>query len=109
MAATALTATEIGKTAATLAASPGVAANATDGNLVPNNGNTILLMNNTGGSTYAVTVAFADTVDGQVVTPLSYSVPANTIHMVKLGAPSIYGTTTLVTAANVAVKLLALQ
>jgi hypothetical protein len=108
MAVVARTATTLDHTTAvTLAASPGVAANVPDGDTFPNGGSTWLLMNNTGGSTYTVTVAVEDTVDGLAVTGRVHSIPASSMKLVKLGHPSIYGTTTKVTAENVAVKLLA--
>ena len=110
MAATALDVLVTGhKAATTLPASPGRAANTTDGDLAPNNGRAILLVNNTGGSGYSVTISFKDDVDGQTVTPLSFTVPANTIQLVALGNPALYGEQTLVKAANTAVKLLVIQ
>jgi hypothetical protein len=108
MAATARTATNLNHTTAvTVAASPGVAANATDGDTFPNGGATILTMNNTGGSSYFVDIYPSATVDDLTVTPRRFTVPAGTIQRTVLGASAIYGTVTLVKAENAAVKLLA--
>lgn len=106
MAVVARTATSLNHTTpVTVAASPGLAANVPDGDTFPNGGSSILLMNNTGGAAYTVTVAVAETVDGLAVTGRVHTVPAGEIRWVKLGAPAVYGTTTKVTAENVAVKL----
>lgn len=93
-------------TAQVIAASPGVAANATDGNLCPNGGNSILTMNNTGASTYFVDVYPAQTVDGLTVAARRHSVAAGVMKRVKLGSVSVYGSNVLVKAENTAVKLL---
>lgn len=106
MAVVARTATTLNHlTAVAVAASPGIAANVPDGDTFPNGGNSVLVMNNTGGATYTVTVAVTELVDGLAVTGRVHSVAAGEIKWVKLGAPAIYGTTTKVTAENVAVKL----
>ena len=89
----------------TVVASPGTAADTTNGDAYPNGDNTWLVMNNTGGSTYTVSIAYAVTTDGQAVTARSFSVPATTIQWVKLGRTDLYGTTAVITASNVAVKL----
>lgn len=94
-------------TPTTVAASPGLAANATDGDTFPNGGSTVLIMNNTGGSTYYVDIYPSVTVDGLEVEARRHSVPATTIQHVLLGPVSVYGSTVLVKAENVAVKLLA--
>lgn len=108
MAATARTATNLSHTTAvTVAASPGAAANATDGDTFPNGGSTVLTMNNTGGSSYFVDIYPSATLDDLTVSPRRFTVAAGTIQRVLLGAPAIYGTTTLVKAENVAVKLYA--
>lgn len=108
MPATARTATTLSRTTpTTVAASPGIAADVTNGDTFPNGGSTILVMNNTGGSTYYVDVYLAAGQDGLAAAARRHSVPANTIQEVKLGDPSLYGSTTLVKAENVAVKLLA--
>lgn len=109
MAVAARTAANLSHTSGTvLAASPGVAANVPDGDTFPNGGNTVLIMNNTGGSTYYVDVYVNQTVDNLPATARRFSIPAGVIHTIKLGPVSAYGSTTLVKAENVAVKLLAL-
>jgi hypothetical protein len=89
------------------AASWGTAANVPDGDTFPNGGNTLLIMNNTGASTYTVTIAVESTVDGLAVASRVHSLTAGQIKIVKLGPSRIYGTTTKVTAENVAVRLIA--
>lgn len=108
MAATARTATTLDhKTAVVIAASPGIAANATDGDTFPNGGNSILTMNNTGGSSYFVDVYPTGSFDGDlVITPRRHTVAAGVIKRVKLGPVASYGSTVLVKAENTAVKLL---
>ena len=97
------------KTAVTLPASPGRAANTVDGDLAPNNGSSILLINNTGGSAYSTQIFFKDKVDQQDVTPITVSTPANTIHLLNLGSPALYGTQVLVKGANAALKYAVIQ
>lgn len=77
------------------------------GDTVPNGGSTVLFMNNTGASPYTVTVATTSTVDGLAVADRVFTVPANTVQIVKLGPTSVYGTSTSLTVQNVAVRLLA--
>lgn len=106
MPATALTPTQLTHTGTvTLGAAPGAAADATNGNTFPNGGSSLLLMNNTAGTSATVAVAFSSTVDGQSVTPRSYTIPANTILMTKLGPVALYGSTVTVTASATTVKL----
>jgi hypothetical protein len=106
MPATARTTTTLSRTSATvLTASPGTAADATNGDAYPNGENTFAIFNNTGGSTYTVSVAYNVTTDGQAVTARSFSVPATTMHVVKLGRPDLYGSTVILTAQNTAVKI----
>lgn len=92
-------------TAVAVASSPGIAANVPDGDTFPNGGNTILVMNNTGASAYYVDVFQSSNVDGLAAVARRFTVPATTVHEVKLGPPLVYGTNTLVKAENVAVKL----
>lgn len=92
-------------TAVTVVASPGVAANVADGDTFPNGGYTILVMNNTGGSSYFVDVYQESNEDGLAAVARRFTVPATTVQEVRLGPSKVYGTTTLVKAENVAVKL----
>jgi hypothetical protein len=106
MPATARSSITLSRTAATtVVASPGTAADATNGDAYPNSDDSFLVMNNTGGSTYTVTIAYVNTVDGQAVTGRQFSVPATTMQWVKLGRTDLYGTTATITASNTAVKL----
>jgi hypothetical protein len=90
-----------------LAANPGLAANVPDGDLFPNSGSAFVIMSNTGGSTYTVTEAFADQVDGITVPGRVFSLTAGSSQLVKLGPPKTYGQVTKLTAENVAVKFAA--
>lgn len=93
----ALTATTLTHTTpVTWPANPGVAADTTNGDTVPNGGSTILVMNNTAASSGTVTVVTTSTVDGLPVNDRVFTVPASTIQLVKLGPVSVYGTTTRV-------------
>lgn len=106
MAATAVTVNQIDHKT-TLAKPTPLACDATNGNSATNGGTLILELSNTGGSTYTVTVAFASTVDGQTVAPLSYSLAAGETRLVGGWPVSTYGSTLYFTAANVAVKYIA--
>jgi hypothetical protein len=81
-------------TPVSLPATPGTAADTTNGDTYPNGGNAMLLMNNTAGASGTVTVVTPGTVDGLAVADRTYTVPANTIQLVKLPPPASYGTTT---------------
>lgn len=110
MPATALTVTQLSHATArniTLADTPGVDADATNGNSVANGGSTLLVCNNTAGSSATVTIDVAQTVDGQAVTDRVFTVPANKVHLIKLGPPTVYGNPTIVTASATTVKLAA--
>src|SRR5689334_665437 len=108
MAATARTATTLTHTTpVTPPASPGVAADNVNGDTFPNGGHTMLIMNNTAGSSATVTVSFANTVDGQAVTARQYTIPATTVQIVKLGPSTYYGDPVTVTASASTVKFLA--
>lgn len=90
-----------------LAKPTSLACDATNGNSATNGGSLILELNNSGASTYTVAVAFASTVDGQTVAPLSYSLAAGETKLVGGFPVSIYGSTVVFTASNVAVKYIA--
>lgn len=108
MPATALTPTQLTHTTpVTVAASPGATSDNTNGNSFPNGGNTILVMNNTGGASATATIAITTTVDGQAVTGRVHTVPAGTIQWVKLGPVAIYGSTVTVTPSASTLKLAA--
>jgi len=106
MAATARTATQLSHTGlATLLADPGTAADNVNGDSFPNGGNTILIMNNTAGSSGTVTIGVTQQVDGLTVTGRSFTIPANSIRVAKLGPPAVYGDTVTVTASASTIKL----
>lgn len=108
MAATALTVTQLDhETAVTLPASPGVAADTTNGNSVANGGNTLLVVNNTAGSSATVDLVTPGTVDDLPVGDRQFTVPANTIQLVRVGPPSVYGTTVRINSSATTVKLAA--
>jgi len=89
------------------AASWGTAANVPDGDSFPNGGSTLLVMNNTGGSTYTVTIDTPGTVDGLAVEDRTHSLDAGEVKIVKLGPATTYGNPTVVKAENTAVRLIA--
>jgi hypothetical protein len=104
----ALTATNLThKTPVTLPASPGVAAAASNGDTVPNGGQTILFMNNTAGTSGTVTITTTSEVDDLPVGDLVFTIPANTVQVVKLGPVSVYGTSTRIDCSATTIKLLA--
>lgn len=106
MAVVARTATTVThKTAVTVPASPGTAANTPDGDTFPNGGNSILVMNNTGASSRTVDVYTTSSVDGLPVQTRQFTVAAGVIQYVKLGPPGLYGTVTKVIASHSEVKL----
>lgn len=83
----------------------------TNGNTVPNGGETLLLLYNSGAVSHTVTVTFAanTNLDGQAVTPLGpFTLAATTEYALKLGSPTIYGNPALVTANHAEVKVRAL-
>jgi hypothetical protein len=104
----ALTATTLTHTAAvSWPASPGVAAAAANGDTIPNGGETILVMNNTAGASATVTVRTTVNVDGLTAPVRTFTVPANTIQLVKLGPVSVYGSSTRVDCSATSVQLAA--
>ncbi len=106
MPATARTATTLTHiTPVTVPASPGLAADVTNGDSYPNGGSSLLVMNNTDTVSRTVSVSISTTVDGQSVTARTFTVPASTVQYVKLGPVANYGSTTVVTANNALVKL----
>jgi hypothetical protein len=106
MPATARTATQLTHTAlATLLADPGTAADTTNNDSFPNGGNTMLVMNNTAGSSGTVSITPTQQVDGLAVVARSYTIPANSIRVVKLGPPAIYGSTVTVVCSATTIKL----
>jgi hypothetical protein len=108
MPATARTATQLNHiTPVTLPASPGTAADTTNDDSFPNGGTTFLVMNNTAGSSGTVSVTPTTKVDDLAVTARTYTVPANTIQLVKLGPVKDYGNEVIVDASATTIKLAA--
>jgi hypothetical protein len=106
----ALSATTLSHTAAVslpATASLGATAAASGGDTVPNGGSTVLFMNNTAGASATVTVTTTSTSDGLDVADRVFTVPANTVQIVKLGPVSVYGTSTRVDCSATTVRLLA--
>lgn len=93
--------------AATLPASPGVAADTVNGDTVANGGSTLLVINNTNAAPQNVTVVTPGKVDGLDVADRVFNVPATTVQIVPLGPPSVYGTNVTVTAVSADVRLAA--
>jgi hypothetical protein len=110
MTATPLTVTQMDhKTALniTLADTPGTNADNVNGNSIANGGKVLLVMNNTGGSSATVSVAYGSTYDGQTVPALQFTIPAGKVSQAPLGTPAQFGQSTLVTASASTVKLAA--
>lgn len=82
-----------------------------NGNAVPNSGQTYLLLRNSNGSatTRNLTVSFANSVDGQAVTPRPYALAAGASLYVGPFPVSAYGQTLNVNADNAELKITALQ
>lgn len=103
---TARSATTVTHTAlATLLADPGTAADNVNGDTFPNGGNTLLVMNNTAGSSGTVNIATTQSIDGLTAPTRQFTIPANSIRVAKLGPPAIYGSTVTVTASASTIKL----
>lgn len=94
-------------TAVTWPTVPGVAADTTNGDTIPNGGSTVLVMNNTAGASATVTVRTNLTADGLDLADRIFTVPANTIQLVKLGPLSIYGNSTRVDCSATTVRVAA--
>ena len=107
MAATQMTLTDLSNHTTSTVVDPSAwsAGNATDGNLFPNGGTTLIGMNNSGGSSRTVSIAYANTVDGQTVPARSYTIAAGVVRYVPLGSVALFGTNTLVTPSHAEVKL----
>ena len=106
MPATARTATTLTHTAlATLLADPGTAADNVNGDSFPIGGSTILIMNNTAGSSGTVTISTVRSVDGLTNPTRQFTIPANSIRVAKLGPVADYGSTVTVTASASTIKL----
>lgn len=82
-----------------------------NGNAIPNGGDLYLLLRNANGASTArnLTVAFANSVDGQTVTPKSYAVAAGASLWVGPFPVGTYGQTLNVNADNAELKISALQ
>lgn len=113
MAPTALTPVTLVHTSATLLdASNWSAANAVDGNTIPNSGGSTLVgVNNSGASSRTVNVKVSRTVDGLelAATARQFTLAAGDIRFFKLGPINDYGSTVLVTASHAEVKIRAYQ
>lgn len=108
MAPTLITLTRVGDTElADFPDDPGVAADPTNGNAVPNVGDVLLVMNNTDASEQTVSIAVARTFYGLAISPRVHTIPAGTVQLVKLGDPKIHGALTGLSASSAAVKLAA--
>lgn len=104
----ALSATTLTHTAAaTWPATPGAAADTTNGDTVPNGGSTILVMNNTAGASGTVTIRTPGTVDGLPVEDRVFTIPANTIQLTKLGSPAHYGSPTRIDCSAATIRIAA--
>lgn len=109
MARSTLTVTTITKTGvATPAETNG---DATNNHLLPNDGRTFLLVRNANGASTArtLTVRLQGSVDGQAITPKTYSIPAAASRYIGPFDTSRYGTSTQIDVDNAELKLTALR
>lgn len=106
MVATAVPLTTITRTGAARTTPP--AADVTNGNSVANDGATWLEVDNADTATHPLTVHFGRSIDGQVVTPRTYTIPASAVAY-KVGPFSAgdYGQVMSVTADSVQLKIAA--
>lgn len=99
--ATALTPTPVSRAGVTIAPAAGDVA----GNTFPNDGNTVLVVQNSGASPYNLTLNFAVQVDGQTVTAKTVAVSTGAYMAIGPFPVDKYGSTVSVTPANIALKL----
>lgn len=94
-------------TAVTWPASPGVAADPVGFDTVANGGRTLLVVNNTAGTSATVDIVTPGKVDGLDVEDRQFTIPATTVQLVPLGPTSVYGTNVTVKASAATVQLAA--
>jgi predicted RNase H-like nuclease (RuvC/YqgF family) len=87
----------------------GTAADTTNNNTFLNDGHVVLIVKNTGASTYTVTANLATTVDGQAVTGKQISVAASAEVIFGPFPIAYYGTNPIIVSQNVAITLLPLH
>lgn len=108
MPATALTLTRVGHlTPVPLPAA--VASDPTNGNSVPNGGSTLLILKNTDTASHTVMVSFSKKVQGQAVTPLTWTLAAGDEQIVKLGPVPDFGSSVFIDTDSNLVTVRALQ
>jgi len=73
----------------------------TNGNTVPNDGKTWLLVRNTNAATRNLTVNYRNQVDGQTIPPIAYTIPATPAQvLVPLGPVAFFGDSVSLTYTN---------
>lgn len=109
MARAVLTVTDI--TRAGIAPPSETTGNPTDNHLLPNDGRTFLLVRNANGSSTArtLTVRLQGSVDGQGITPKTYSIAAGASRYIGPFDTSRYGTSTQVDVDNAELRLIAMR
>lgn len=105
-AATVLTATEV--TRAGVAMPTGVASDATNGNAIANDGNLLLILDNTDSASHTVTFAIHGTLDGVASPGKTVTLAATTVRVAGPFPTSVYGDVLGITttAANVTIAAL---
>lgn len=104
---TALTVTSVSRAALTAFPQPSVAADVTNGNVLPNDGATMLAVFNADTSTHNLTVQVASGVDGLTAGPRPYVIPV-TGSGTQLTGPfpvTFYGSQLLINADNANIKV----
>lgn len=107
MAATQLSLTQTNRTGVTLPT--GSAADTTNGNSATNDGQVLLLADNTDTASHTVTISLPGKVDGQAVTSRAATVAAGATVLLGPYPPQYYGSTLSITCDSATVKLAALH
>jgi hypothetical protein len=103
-------ATQLPVAGISLAGSPGVDTAADlDGNLIPNPGDVILALTNSGGSSATVQVAITTVVDGQPVNPRQITIPAGQTRWCGPYDVQRYSSQLAVTASSVDILIRAIR
>lgn len=82
-----------------------------NGNYAPNDARTVILVRNSNGAATARTmsIGFAGTIDGQTITPRTYSIPAAASRYVGPFDVTTYGTTLKIDSDHAELKYVLLQ
>lgn len=107
MAATTITATEV--TRAGVAIPTGIATDATNGNVIANDGNVLLILDNTDTASHTVTFAIHGTVDGVASPGKTLTLAASATRVAGPFPTSVYGNALDITSTAATVTIAALH